>query len=397
MSSRLYLNALGIISPLGDGCQQNFKAMLRGDQNGMVLTDKYTPGQFETLGMIQGELLPLPDLPIPFRSRNNRVLLHAFRQIEDDVAQAIERYGPSRVGIIVGSSTSGVEESERAIAYKKKQGHFPDGYHFNQQEIGSPALFLKAFLGLKGPAYTVSSACASGGKSFAAAARLINMGLCDAVIVGGADTLCALTVAGFRSLQAVSDTICNPLSQNRNGTNIGEGSALFLMSKEQAPVEFLGAGESSDAHHISAPDPSGAGAEIAMGRALTDAKVMAEDVLYLNLHGTATELNDRMETAAINRIFSNPPLLSSTKPLTAHTLGAAGAIEAGLVWLSLMNAASHIQLPPHLYDGELAQDMGELSLVETQKSYKISSRVIVMSNSFAFGGSNVSIILGREM
>ncbi|MEP4192463.1 MAG: beta-ketoacyl-ACP synthase, partial [Sneathiella sp.] len=330
-------------------------------------------------------------------TRNNGYLYLAAQEIEREIKTAISKYGANRVGVVIGTSNSGIDESEQAMRHRYQFGTFPEVYHFSQQEIGSPSAFLTAIYGLAGPAYSVSAACASGGKAFSAAARLIDNGFCDAVLVGGADTLCGMTVGGFRSLQALSDTICNPMSRNRSGTNIGEGAALFLMTKEQSNICFMGAGECSDAYHVSAPEPNGVGAEKAMRQALYYAEVAASDIDYLNLHGTATELNDSMEVAAISRLFGAHLPLSSVKPMTGHTLGAAGAVEAALVWLCLENAGEAVALPPHIWDGEIDLDMPPVNLVEKGSRISSDDRLIMMSNSFAFGGSNVSVILGRDV
>jgi len=396
MSEPLYLNALGVISPLGVGKDATYKAMIAGDQSNMVSTDKWTPGQMETVGRIAADPSLLSHIPISLRSRNNAFLYQAALEIEPEIHDAVSKYGAMRVGVIIGTSNSGIEESENAMKHREATGAFPENYHFDQQEIGSPSTFLATKYGLGGPAYSVSAACASGGKAFAAAARLIHNGICDAVLVGGADTLCSMTIGGFRSLQALSDGICNPMSSNRNGTNIGEGIALFLMTKEKSGICFMGAGESSDAHHVSAPEPNGFGAEAAMRQALELSGLTTSDINYLNLHGTATPLNDAMESAAISRVFKEGLPVSSVKPMTGHTLGAAGAVEAAILWLSLTNAADQVAIPPHIWDGEADLDIPPVNLVKKGDTLSLGNRMIMMSNSFAFGGSNVSIILGRE-
>ncbi|MEH6496814.1 MAG: beta-ketoacyl-ACP synthase [Pseudomonas marincola] len=395
MTNSLYLSALGIISPLGTGKDATYQAVMSGDQSNMICTDKWTPNSPEYVGMITDPLPALSTLDVRFQSRNNRLLNTASEQIDTEIKSVISEYGSHRIGVIIGTSTSGIEESEIAMKYRSENGAFPDTYHFNQQEIGSPSLFLAHKYGVKGPAYSVSSACASGGKAFTAAARLINADICDAVLVGGADSLCSLTIGGFRSLQALSDNICNPMSVNRSGTNIGEGAAVFIMSRQKSDVYFLGGGESSDAHHISAPEPTGKGAEISMRRALQSANIDECDIDYLNMHGTATGLNDSMEAAAVSRIFNESLPVSSTKPMTGHALGAAGAIEAAILWLSLSNAAERAKIPPHIWDGEADPEINRVRLAVHGQSIDPKDRLLMMSNSFAFGGSNVSIILGR--
>lgn len=396
MTTSLYLNALGIISALGVGKSATYCNLIAGDQSNVIRSDQWTPGAVECLGTIPSVLPDLPIDEVRFQSRNNQVLYQAALEIEPEIKAAIDQYGAHRVAVIIGSSTSGIAESEQAMRALYNDGAFPAHYHFSQQEIGSPSEFMAAIYGVKGPVYSVSSACASGGKAFAAAGRLIRANICDAVIVGGADTLCTMTVGGFRSLQALSDEICNPMSRNRSGTNIGEGAAVFLMTKDPGDVRFMGAGESSDAHHISAPEPSGKGAEVAMRRALEEAEIDPAQITYLNMHGTATGLNDSMEAAAISRIFNSDLKVSSSKPMTGHTLGAAGAIEAAFLWLSLNNAGPEVALIPHIWDGDADPELPSLSLAEKNETLPVSGPVTMMSNSFAFGGSNVSVILGRE-
>jgi 3-oxoacyl-[acyl-carrier-protein] synthase-1 len=261
------------------------------------------------------------------------------------------------------------------------------------QEPGATAQFIASVLKIKGPTYGISTACSSGAKALAAARRLIRANICDAVIAGGVDTLCQLTVSGFSSLEAVSQSRCNPFSKNRKGINIGEGAALFLVTSEVRGVAISGVGESSDAYHISAPEPSGAGAVRCMTRALNDGRVAATEVGYVNLHGTATALNDQMESLAMQQVFGLDTLCSSTKPFTGHTLGAAGAIEAGICWLTLEASDSEL-LPVHIWDGIRDPELPSINLVSQESRLKTPLRY-VLSNTFAFGGNNISILLGR--
>jgi len=223
------------------------------------------------------------------------------------------------------------------------------------------------------------------------ARRLLAMDLCDAVLCGGVDSLCRLTLNGFTALEAVSAERCNPFSLNRNGINIGEAAALFLMTREPASVALLGAGASSDAHHISAPEPGGRGALQAMRKALAQADLTPEQIGYLNLHGTATQHNDAMESRAVAELFAAGVPCSSTKPLTGHTLGAAGALEAAFCWLSLQPGAT---LPPHVWDAVIDPQLPALDFVLPGQTLKGPRNL--MSNSFAFGGNNVSLILGAS-
>jgi 3-oxoacyl-[acyl-carrier-protein] synthase-1 len=384
-----YLNALGILCAAGD-CAATVKENLLSGQPALVKVDAYGAGRPVPLGMYQGNL---PVLPLPqhrWQSRNNRFALAALEQIGAEVAVAIERYGASRVGVIIGSSTAGIAESETAVRHWVETGAAPDDYDYALQEMGACAQFVAELIEVSGPVYAISTACSSGAKALAAARRLLRAGLCDAVVAGGVDTLCHLTVMGFSSLEAVSDSQCNPFSLNRNGINIGEGAALFLVSAEATGVLLRGVGEGSDAHHISAPDPSGAGAVRCMSAALDDARITAADVDYVNLHGTATTLNDQMESAAMAQLFGLDTPCSSTKPFTGHTLGAAGAVEAGICWLTL--TADSDWLPPHLWDGIRDPQLPPINLVCADASTASRPRH-VLSNSFAFGGNNIALLL----
>jgi 3-oxoacyl-[acyl-carrier-protein] synthase-1 len=223
---------------------------------------------------------------------------------------------------------------------------------------------------------------------------MIRMGLCDAVVTGGVDTLCGFTVAGFSALESVSAAPCNPLSAARNGINLGEGAALFLMSREPAAVALCGWGESSDGHHMSAPDPAGGGARLAMEAALRRAGIAAADVDYINLHGTATVQNDAMESRAVANLFGAHVAVSSTKPFTGHTLGAAGAVEAAFCWLAMQDDNPEGRLPPHLWDRVQDPALPVLNVVRPGDRLGRPLRW-ALSNSFAFGGSNATLVFGR--
>lgn len=345
-----YLNALGLLCALGQGQQAVARALFAGDASGMRAEPGWVAERALTVGAVRGELPALPDLALP-PSRNNQLLLAAALQIEAPLRAAITRYGATRVGVVLGTSTSGIEEASQSIAQYYHQGALPAHYHYAQQELVAPASFLAAWLGLDGPCYSISTACTSSARALLSAHRLLQQGLCDAVICGGVDSLCRLTLNGFSALEAVSAEPCNPFSRNRHGINIGEGAALFLMTKEPAPIALFGGGASSDAHHISAPHPQGLGAQAAMRSALASAGVAAEQIDYLNLHGTATTHNDAMESLATAAVFPTGVPCSSSKPLTGHTLGAAGALEAAFCWLTLSEHNPEALLPPHLWDG----------------------------------------------
>jgi len=390
-----YLNACGITCALGDGHEQ-VKARLYAAQSGVAATTRWSAGRELPLGEVPAMLPSVAHLPPPQRSRNNALALAALAQIRPAVAAAIARYGAHRIGVVIGTSTSGIGETERAIAHHAADGALPPDFHYGVQEMGSPAEMLAQQLGLGGPAYVHSSACSSSAKAMASAARLIRMGLCDAVLTGGVDSLCAFTVAGFAALESVSAARCNPMSANRKGINIGEGAALFLMSSEgRSQVKLMGWGESSDGHHMSAPDPAGVGAEQAMTLALQRAGLAVAQIDYINMHGTATPQNDAMESRVIARLFGAEVPVSSTKPFTGHTLGAAAAIEAALCWLAMQDDNPRGKLPPHLWDGAHDPLLPVLNLVPAGAALGRPLRY-VLSSSFAFGGSNAALVLGRE-
>jgi 3-oxoacyl-[acyl-carrier-protein] synthase I len=393
----IYFNELGMLSPLGNSLSETRRRLLERAQSGVELTDVYSSGRSLPLGRVNDALL-LPvsqELPLPDRSRNNRLALTALSQIQAAVKNAVDRFGGARVAVVIGTSTSGIAEGEIAVREHVASGALPAGFHYGQQELGSPAAVLARVIGATGPAYVHSNACASSAKALASAARLISMGVCDAALAGGVDSLGAFTVAGFSALESVSATRCNPLSRNRDGINIGEGAALFLMSREPATVALRGWGESSDGHHISAPDPAGVGARLAVERALSRACVSAAQIDYVNLHGTATVQNDAMEARLVHELFGDRVRASSTKPFTGHALGAAGAIEAGLCWLAMQDENPSGKLPPHLWDGMCDPHLPMLNIAEPGTRLGHPLRW-TLSNSFAFGGSNAALVLGRE-
>jgi 3-oxoacyl-[acyl-carrier-protein] synthase I len=386
-----------MISPLGNALDETKRRLLDLPQSGVTLSENYLPGRSVPLGQVD-PTVPLPaveEFPLRDRSRNNRLALAALSQIRPAVNRAIEHFGADRIGVVIGTSTSGIAEGEMALREFAASAALPEQFHYGQQEMGSPAAVLASTLEITGPAYVHSSACASSAKALASAARLILMGACDAVLAGGVDSLCAFTVAGFAALESVSDTRCNPLSRNRNGINLGEGAALFLLSREPATVSLRGWGESSDGYHISAPDPAGTGARSAMERALSRAGIAAAQVDYVNLHGTATVQNDAMEARVIHALFGDRVSVSSTKPFTGHALGAAGAIEAGLCWLAMQDDNATGKVPPHLWDGLADPALPVLNVAGPGASLGHPLRCAV-SNSFAFGGANATLVLGRE-
>lgn len=403
MNNRVAITQIGLCTPLGQTQEQVLARLIAGDTSAMQTSDTLLFGQSTLVAPVTAPLPAIPAELAQFDCRNNQLLLAAAQQITDTVEQAKQTYGADRIGVVLGTSTSGISKGELALAYRNQHGHFPADYHYFQQELGSTSDFLRQLFALQGPCYTISTACSSSAKVFASAKRLLQAKLCDMVIVGGIDSLCQLTVNGFHALESVSKGHCNPFSANRDGINIGEGAALFTLTlatdntTNEACVLLAGIGESSDAHHMSAPHPEGAGAIAAMQAALDDAQISAQDIDYINLHGTATPKNDAMESRAVLSVFGDtPPPASSTKPLVGHTLGAAGAIEAAFCYLLLSQHNHSFALPPHRFDGQQDPRDPSIALVAPMQCADHGKLNYVMSNSFAFGGSNASLIFCRK-
>ena len=391
----LYLNACGMVNSMGNSLQAISQNLFTATPDCLRPNQQLIRERTVYVGDVTGELPDIPQALAKYHCRNNQLILAALAQIQDQVAALINQYGKQRIAVLIGSSTSGILEGEQALYSLENTGKLPDAYHYIQQEPGTPSRFLQEYLGLEGINYTISTAYSSSAKVFASASRLIQSGLCDAAIIGGADSLCQLTLNGFAALESVAKERCVPMSANRDGISIGEGCALFILSRDEADICLLGTGESSDAHHMSAPDPTGAGAAASMTAALENAGLSPEQVDYINMHGTATPLNDAMESLAIEKVFGLNVACSSTKALTGHTLGAAGAIEAGLSWIVLSDLNERKLLPPHVWDGVVDEKLPAINLVSKQTNFKTNSGTAILSNSFAFGGNNASLILGK--
>jgi 3-oxoacyl-[acyl-carrier-protein] synthase I len=390
-----YLNALGVICNLGAGKSAVAEALFVCDDSVIRPEAGWIPGHIPPLGSVQA---PLPSIPAELAdrrsNRNNQLLLAAAKEIESDIRAAISRYGHGRIGVVLGTSTTGIEEATQGIGAYRRDGQWPADYRYAHQELGAPAEFLAEWLQLAGPCYSISTACTSGARALLSAQRLLRLGLCDAVVCGGVDTLCRLAINGFHALEAVDLQRCDPFSVNRRGINIGEAAVVFLMTREKAAVQLLGGGASSDAYHMSSPDPKGAGAQKAMLDALRNAGLDPAQIDYINLHGTATEHNDSMESLAVASTFTQSVLCSSTKSLTGHTLAAAGALEAAFCWLSLTDTHAERRLPPHVWDGEADPALAPLNFTHIGSHLPAEGRRFVMSNSFAFGGNNACLIFG---
>ncbi|MFC4274486.1 beta-ketoacyl-ACP synthase [Achromobacter aloeverae] len=402
--STAWLGRPGVVCALGQGMDAVHAATLRGETAGMTARTGWLPGRSIVVGAAAGELDELPATladgkapPPHYHSRNNRLLMTAANQIADTLRAAIARHGATRVGIVLGTSTSGIGEASLAFRARQQDGAWPPDYDYRRQTLAAPATLLADWLGIAGPAYTLSTACTSGARALLSAKRLLDAGLCDAVICGGVDALCPLTINGFASIEAIAAGLSNPYSAHRDGINIGEAAALFLMQRERpqgAAVRLLGGGGSSDAWHMSAPDPTGQGAILAMRAALRDAGVAAADIGWINLHGTGTTHNDAMESHAVHAVFPQGVPCTTTKPLTGHTLAAAGALEAALCW-AVLDPASDGALPPQRWDGEADPALPPLRLTAPGERLPAGRPRIVMSNSFAFGGNNTCLVLAQ--
>jgi len=389
------ITAVGIATALGIGVDATWPRLVAGDQSRLTVRDDLVPGKRMLVGQVVEPLAKIPPSLTRYACRNNALSLTALESIDAEVRRVIDRVGPRRVGVVMGSSTSGVESAETAIATRLASGALAAAFDYVQLEMGGVSEFVAARLGVTGPSYTISTACSSGAKAVVAGRSLLTLGACDAVIAGGADSLCRLTANGFTALGAVADEPSNPFSVNRRGLTLGEGAALFVLERWAAGVEVLGAGESSDAFHMSSPDPDGRGAECAMRDALADAGLAPGDVAYVNLHGTGTPLNDAMESHAIARVFGASVPCSSTKPLVGHTLGASGAVELAFSWMVLARRErGTLTLPPHCWDGVPDPDLASLSLVRKGDRAAVAGRPAILSNSFGFGGNNCAVVLG---
>ena len=383
-----FLSSVSCACALGGDSREVLGNLLAGNPLWFKEVEGEVPGRKVWFGAVDAPLPTISDPEYDFRA--NRLLLHAFRQFGDVWTGFASRHAPDRVAVVLGASNTGIDEAQGHVDEWLDAGGPPAAFRFSQVELGTPSEFLRKIAGLKGPAYTVSTACSSGAKAFAAAWRIIECGIADAAVVGGVDGKCRFALNGFNALGALSCGRCRPLADDRDGINLGEGVALFLMEKESVScsdgfpvhVRLMGVGETSDACHATSPDPDGRGAEMAMREAMRQANASSRDVAYVNLHGTATAANDLMEMRAVARIFfgddevdASPAEVcrmmlekgvtcESTKSLTGHCLGAAGAVEAAICWLLVA-----------------------------------SGRVngVALSNSFAFGGSNSCDAMAPEI
>jgi 3-oxoacyl-[acyl-carrier-protein] synthase-1 len=393
----LHLSCFTAASCIGSGLEPT-RAALAGRRSGLAPCD-FDDVRLQTwIGAVAGvDEQVLPAALSGYDCRNNRL---AQRALELDgfaaaVRETASRLGRGRIGVFVGTTTSGILETEHA--YRKRDaetGALPASLNYRgSHNLFSPADFVRQYLDLDGPAATVSTACSSSAKVFASAWRMIETGLIDAAVVGGVDSLCLTTLYGFGSLDVLSDQPCRPCDAERSGISIGEAAAFVLLERPGAgtgagAILLHGVGESSDAHHMSAPRPDGMGARMAMEQALAMAGAEPRSVGYVNLHGTATIANDAAEGKAIAAVFGDRQVpCSSTKGATGHALGAAGALEAVISALALRHGTAWAGVHTQQRDATIPVDY----LLENMPG----PIDLVLSNSFGFGGTNCSLLLGR--
>jgi 3-oxoacyl-[acyl-carrier-protein] synthase-1 len=384
----LAVTAYTATSALGRGTAAMLEALRRG-KSGLKPNDFDRAEVRAWIGRVAGlEDERVAGALAAFDCRNNRLAQLGLAQdgFAEAVARARGRYGAGRVAVLLGTSTSGILQTELAYRSRDPQGALPRDFDYRHgQNLFSVTDFVRRSLGLEGPATTISTACSSSAKVFAGAARYIEAGVADAAVVGGVDSLCLATLHGFASLQLVSDEPCRPFDAARKGMSIGEAAGYALLEPDAAsPVKFSGYGESSDAHHMSTPQPEGEGALGAMRQALERAALEPSAVDYINAHGTATPANDRAEDRALVRLFGNKVPVSSTKGWTGHTLGAAGIVEAIVCFLALEHG-----LVPATLNSSRVEPALESQIVLENRAARLRH---VLTNSFGFGGSNCSLV-----
>lgn len=392
----VYLAHYTLTTCLGRGQGANWKAIVQR-RTGLQ------PCKFETADLPtfvgQVERVDLEAMPLRLADhlcRNNQLAQLALKQDDfcNAVEEAIQTYGRDRIGVFLGTSTSGILSTE--IAYRRrddKTGALPNDFHYQHtHNTFSVSGFVRDYFELEGPAVAVSSACSSSAKVFGNAARMMACGLIDAAIVGGVDSLCLTTLYGFNSLELLSSERCQPFGAQRNGISIGEAAGFALLTREKPTsgraVAITGVGESSDAHHMSSPHPEGAGALASMQQALDMAGLVPKQIDYINLHGTATRSNDAAEGLAVSTLFGSNVPCSSTKGHTGHALGAAGIVEAILCAMAIENQL----LPAGVNTLEVD---GSLKVNYLLDNSFIAPKAII-SNSFGFGGSNCSLLLEQK-
>ena len=421
----LYLSKPGVMSCAGNNIDEVWQSVTEGNQKG---SKKYKACNGEEYFAARIDDKGLKPSGARYDMKVMRIENAALEQIAADVDAVKKLYGPDRIAVCVGSCDNGTEFSVAAHRKFFTEGEFPADYNLEIQGADYAATFVAEKFGITGPANCFSTACSSSAGAIIKAAEMIKAGLVDAAIAGGIDIASDTTLVGFGALEAVSSEITNPFSRNRHGITLGDGAAFFVLTREPLPVvepvettlspsgltrrsiRLLGWGESADAYHMTSPDPSGAGAEKAIRRALKSAGLATRDVGYINLHGTGTKFNDSMEAKAVAAIFGEVDgqavkvPVSTTKPVTGHTLGASAALEAAICWKALVENSGkndNIKLPVQVWDGERDEELPTLNIVDGKSCRGGEAAAgtggelkVCLSNSFAFGGANACLALG---
>ncbi len=393
MEKSLFLSKPGIMSCAGNNIDELWKAVTSGDQSGIK---KVTACNGEEFFAARVSDSVLKASGARFDMRIMRIENMALEQISDDVKAAVEKYGADRVGVCIGSCDNGTEFSVAGHRKYFSDQEFPSDYSLEIQGADYVSTFIAEKFGITGPVNSFSTACSSSAGAIIKAAEMIMGGLIDAAIIGGIDIASDTTLIGFNALEAVSSEITNPFSKNRHGITLGDGAAFFVLSKDPSPVKLLGWGESADAYHMTSPDPSGAGAKKAIQRAIESSGVELADVGYINLHGTGTKFNDSMESIAVDEVFGKAGIkvpVSTTKPVTGHTLGAAAALELAICWKALVENKG--KLPLQIWDGVHDEQLPELNFIDKKSNKDNGELKVCLSNSFAFGGANACLVVGK--
>lgn len=384
----IFISKPGLMCCAGNSLEELWTSVIEGNQKGIK---KVKTGTNEEFYAARIDDKYLKKSSSRYDMRIMRIEEAALNQISDDIETVKAKYGPDRIAVCVGSCDNGTEFS---IAGHKKyfeEAAFPEDYNIEIQGADYVATFISEKYGLTGPSTTFSTACSSSAGATIKAAELLKADLADAVIVGGIDIASDTVLIGFNSLEAVSSEITNPFSKNRHGITLGEAGVFYVLTKEDifgTKVQLLGWGESADAYHMTSPDPSGAGAEKAIRRALESANLSPKDVDYVNMHGTGTKFNDSMEAKAVDSVFGDYKVpVSTTKAVTGHTLGAAAALELAVCY----SAVNNVGLPKQIWDGVQDPELPVINIVDKPSDKKSK---ICLSNSFAFGGANACLVIG---
>ena len=390
----IYISKPAVMCAAGNSLEELWNSVIAKNQSGIKKV-KACDDQDFFVARIDDSLLPPSSARYDMRVM--RIEEAALNQIADDIETAKNRFGSDRIGICVGSCDNGTEFSVAGHKQYFETNHFPQDYNLEIQGADYVSTYIAEKFDIKGPANTFSTACSSSAGATIKAAEMIMAGIVDAVIVGGIDIASNTVLLGFNALEAVSPKITNPFSKNRSGITLGEAGVFYILSKElinqnQKKVELLGWGESADAYHMTSPDPSGDGAKKAMENALKSAKISINDVDYVNLHGTGTKFNDSMEAKAVNAVFGDYKVpVSTTKPITGHTLGAAASLELAICY----SAINNVELPVQIWDKQKDTEIPELNFVDEKTDFQKQTK-ICLSNSFAFGGANACLVIASS-